>query len=201
MREWTVLYYANGNSDLEAREYEKLARLGEVGSTNTTTFVAQISQGSRDGIGQRFEIAKKSWGDVTTGPQDTKLKEELGPVNMGDGATFKDAVLWAHREYPAKQFMVILGGHGEGPRGALHDDIHGERLETGEIAEGFEALKQARGGKKTEVVVADSCLLGSGELGYQLRDSGEYFVASEEVINTSDLGFRDLGKGLRKKGR
>jgi hypothetical protein len=199
-REWTVLFYANGNSDLQHKEEEKLSRLGEAGSSKTTTIVAQMSQGSRDGVGQRFEIARKSWGDVTTGSHELKLKEELGRVNVGDGKTFKDALLWAHKKYPAKQYMVILGGHGEGARGALHDDLHGDRLEAHELAEGFDALSEARGGKKTEVVVADSCLLGAGELGYQLRDSSQYYVASEEVIGTADINFRDLGKGMRKKG-
>lgn len=199
-REWTVIYYANGNSDLEAREFEKLYRLGEPGSSKTTTFVAQISSGQQGGEGQRCEVRPKSWGDGTVGHRDIQTQERLGKTNMGSAETFKDALLWAHEKYPAKHYMVIVGGHGEGPRGGLHDDIHGERLSVNDMHQGLEALKEARGGKSTEVMVADSCLLGAGEIGYQFRDSAEYYVASEEVIQTSDLGFRKLGKGMRKKG-
>lgn len=200
VREWTVLFYANGNSDLENRELEKLHKLGEAGSSKTTTLLAQVSHGSRGGIGERYEVAKKSWGDVTTGPGDLKRQEDLGKVNVGSGQTFTDALLWAHEKYPAKQYMVIFGGHGEGPRGALHDDIHGDKLTPQEIAQGFQALKDARGGKSAEVVLADSCLLGTGEVEYQMKDVAQYYIASQEVIQTSDINFRDLGKGMKKRG-
>ncbi|MGE0495145.1 MAG: clostripain-related cysteine peptidase [Vulcanimicrobiota bacterium] len=196
-REWTVVVYSNGNSDLETQEHSKIDRLADPGSSKTTDFVAQISSGSRGGQAQRLHLARKGAFDPCTKRPDRV--EELGKTNMGARQSFIDFLLWAHREYPAEHFMVIFGGHGEGPKGGLHDDLHGQGLSPQDLQAGLAALQVARGGQKAEVVVADSCLLGGAEIGYQLKDHAEFYLGSEEVISTAGLDYARLGKGMRAR--
>ena len=121
--------------------------------------------------------------------------EDLGEVNMADGATLLDFIEWAVTNYPARKRMLILSDHGAGWPGGLGDpDPGGPGADNIALVDGFgdnlwlmeldRTLDQAQsdlGLDYFDVIGFDACLMSQLEVYTALAPHALYAVASEET--------------------
>lgn len=190
-RDWTVLYYLNGNHDLQPDLVRNLIDLEKVGSTDQVTIVAQLSRSPQkkpakldgDWTGmRRYEVEK---GSARTKILSPPVHAQEESPNHGESQTLADFLRWGMKNYPARHTMLVIGDHGKGFEGTGFDYHHKDMLDLKEF-------KKALGSFQPDVLVMDACEMGAVEVAYQLRDSAQYLVASEEIIGTMGLPHKDF---------
>jgi hypothetical protein len=80
-------------------------------------------------------------------------------------------------------------------RAILFDDGTGHSLDTLELARVARTIRDATGGK-LEFLGMDACLMANIEVAWELRDSVNYLVASEELVPGHSWPYRDVYGGL-----
>lgn len=197
--EWLVMIYSNADDNV--LEQDMLIDLQEaelVGSTDQVTIVAQVDRfiGGYDGMGdwtgaKRFLITQ----DNDMSSLGSEQLEELGEVNMADGATLLDFIEWAVTNFPARKRMLILSDHGAGwpggwgdpdPGGLGADDIvlaemFGDSLWLMEIEQVLGQARSDLGLDYFDVIGFDACLMSQLEVYTAIAPHALYAVASEEV--------------------
>ncbi len=271
-KEWTLLFYLDGNSNLSRTSLYKLRSLEKVGSDDNMNIVAQISRpkhfirdmvtgdwsGTRryyvtqnpssnevynqfnlhDGytkgkvmanmMGQALKDGKEK-GIITedsgliekskflykatkaspfnsvrnilkeTGEINSQLVSEEGRAAMSSPETLKDFLEWGMKNYPAKHYMVVIQGHGTGPEGVLGDKDGKISLP---VMENTLMDVQKDTGVKPDILFFDACLMGGAEVSYQMKDTADIMIASQEVERGFTLPYQKpvefLGEALQK---
>ena len=122
------------------------------------------------------------------------------PLNMSSGETLERFLDYVIDRSPTEHMMVILWDHGGGPLvGAEMDETYMElfaeaidsHMPMGEIGAALAGAAEYRQEKLSEdggtgpetfdLLGFDCCLMGNLEVAYELRDTAEYMLASEEV--------------------
>lgn len=119
-KEWSILIYANGNNELEPEIAQSKAKAEIIGSDKNVNVVMQIAREDRNlaRILRPFDNIPKSddeWTGVRRyliGLNNSKHLETLDEVNMSDGKCLYNFIVWAVKNFPARHYMLILGGHG-----------------------------------------------------------------------------------------
>ncbi|MFH1644565.1 MAG: clostripain-related cysteine peptidase [bacterium] len=97
---------------------------------------------------------------------------------------------WAAQNFPANHYAISLWGHGSGiidpirkiTRGILYDDTNDTYLNNQDMLSALIQIKnEVLGGKKIDVLGMDACLMADLEVGYQIKDCVNYFVASQQT--------------------
>lgn len=96
------------------------------------------------------------------------------------GAFLADAM----QTYPAKRYAFVLSGHGRAM------DSVGD-VKVADMAEAT-AIAHARSGRKLDVMVLDSCLVGNFETLLPMADHVRYAIVSEEPVYTSVIDWRGM---------
>ena len=197
--EWLVMFYEDADdSVLERDMMVDLNEMERVGSTDQVHLVAQVDRhkGGFRGMGnwtttKRFYITQ----DDDLGRIASPELADLGELNMADGATLADFMIWAMVNYPARKHALILSDHGSGWPGGFSDEDSGGNgkdkvalaAEMGDnlwLMELDRALTQVRaktGLDKLELIGFDACLMGMLEVYTQMAPHARYAVASEET--------------------
>ncbi|MFN8607706.1 MAG: clostripain-related cysteine peptidase [Vulcanimicrobiota bacterium] len=131
---------------------------------------------------RRYEVSKGSSKSRILS-QPVHVQDEI--PNHGDSKTLADFLAWGMKNYPARHTMLVVGDHGKGFEGTGFDYHHKDQLDLKE-------LKAALGSSHPDLLVMDACEMGSVEVAYQLRDSAQFLVASEEIIGTMGLPHQDF---------
>ncbi len=123
--EWLVMIYSDADDNV--LEQDLLIDIQEAelaGSTDQVTIVAQVDRfdGGYDGMGdwtgaKRFLVTQ----DHDMSSFGSEELEDLGEVNMADGATLLDFIEWAVTNFPARKRMLIMSDHGSGWPGGWSD--------------------------------------------------------------------------------
>jgi hypothetical protein len=129
LKDWTILNYANGNNEYEPEMYKALNDSASAGSDESVNIVMQIGRIEREvaKIIRPFEDFKND-DEMWTGVRRYHIREhkpefleDLGKINMADPKSLYEFITWGIENYPAKHFMLILGGHGAAFVGTLTD--------------------------------------------------------------------------------
>jgi hypothetical protein len=203
-KKWTFLHYGAGDNNLSSYIYHDVDEMEAVGSDANTNIVSQLD-GSR-GNCKRYYLQKDEKPGTITSP----VLEDMGPkVNMADPKTLTDFIVWGVSKYPADHVALIIGDHGGGTDGAISDDRDGGwgMMKPPDIEKAVKDA-QALTNKKIDLLGFDCCLMANTEVAYQLRDTADFLIASEEneggdgwpynkVLSGKVL--RDLQEALRNK--
>lgn len=103
--------------------------------------------------------------------------------------------------FPAKHYMVVLAGHGSGPRRdfLLRDDSPAGSLTMNELKGAFEELAPELGeGQKIDILGMDTCLMSMAEVAYELRDHVKILVASESYSPVSGWPYEPILNALKE---
>ncbi|MDD4844365.1 MAG: clostripain-related cysteine peptidase [Anaerotignum sp.] len=182
--DWTILIYANGNNDLEPEMRQAMLDVEKVGSNAHVHVVMQIGRAE-------YELVKLFRPDIDLKDQDcwsgvrryyvhrgkSELVEDLKYVNMADPKQFYHFIQWGMLSYPAKKYMLILGGHSYHCIGML-TDYSGETPYIMGIPEMVKATNMASSkmGKKIDILLLDTCCSNSLELIYEFGKDENYAV-------------------------
>lgn len=117
-------------------------------------------------------------------------------INMGDGGSLRQFVLWAQRRFQAEHYLLIIWGHGRGYQ--LVSRFNSDQIQMIEADLGFKSVSYDEqynsyiynhdlrvaldGVRDLDVIGFDSCLMGAIETAYALRDRAALLVASEELV-------------------
>nr|WP_044200565.1 clostripain-related cysteine peptidase [Oscillochloris trichoides] len=195
---WLVMLYSD--ADDQVLEQDMVIDLNEAeraGSSEQVTIVAQVDR-YRGGFkgddnwhsARRIEIQQ----DDDLDQLNSHVVEDLGEVNMADGQTLIDFVVWATETYPADHHVLILSDHGMGWPGGWSDASHtdpgpdglgltadGDMLLLDEIDAALEEIRSQTGIAAFELIGFDACLMGQIEVVTAMAPHANYVVASEEL--------------------
>jgi hypothetical protein len=198
-RDWTILYFGAGNlynKKDENRMRDYMTCLAKAGSDDKIAFVAELVRGSKGAEAQR--ILLKSPPGPNGYEDSSEVLENLGFTDTTAYRTLGDFIAWGMEKFPAKHYMVIANGHGNGFRGAFRDDRQSANMSIPKIEKAFKLAKE-KTGKCVDVLALNSCLMGNAETAYAVRDSVNYIVASEETISMKNWNYEELGASLKKE--
>ena len=185
--EWTIMVFGNGKNDLEPFLMKDLNEMEKIGSTDKVNIVVEAGRidgydstdGDWKGV-RRYRMTK----DKDTSKVTSKVLADLGNKDMGSYQSVIDFAKWAKQTYPAKKYMLIFWNHGAGwtkgdmrpiTRGISYDEASGNHINTPQMGLIMKALG------KTDVVGTDACLMQMAEVNFEIKDSVDYIVASEET--------------------
>ncbi len=136
----------------------------------------------------------------------SNMEKNLYLRDISDPQTLADFVSWGIKKYPARHYMLVVMDHGAGWPGALNNDFsgyNGQMMSTPSIAEALKTAEKTTN-KKLDIVHFATCLMGSSEVAYQLKDSADYMIASEEMGTTKALNYapvlQKINDSLRNGG-
>jgi len=191
---WTVFYYASAGDRMEEIRVKKLLELESIGSSKDMNLLAQIDRGEeyltiREHGGKagatRYKLEKSDAPNRIISPE----VKHFGQVNASDPAVLQDFLSWGMKKYPAEHYLIMVQGHGAGMTGLLAD--HGkeakaekhELMSVPEFAGAINGAEESAGVDKDQVVLdLRSCLVGTAELAYELKDSAAMLVDSQAVL-------------------
>lgn len=223
-KEWTVLVWANGKADGADRLAPSVIRELEVaGSDENMDIVAQLGRKGRiyDKVTKDWSGTKRYHIQRNENPPSTQeelmkwflppytdgivspVLQDLGKADMGSSASLSEFLQWGMKEFPAKNYAVVIYGEGGGMAGAGVDEETGHRLTPSGIQQAFLEAKMATG-EDVDLVAFDSDHMGGLETAAQLKDSASIMVASEAGLNLGslqlDMVMKDLKFELAEKG-
>lgn len=190
-KKWTILSYICADNDLERFGLQDINEMEQVGSSDKVNIVAQIdrmSGGHGDTISdgnwtgtRRYYVTK----DNDLNKISSTMVENIGEQCMGSKETLADFIEWGVKTYPADNVVIVIWNHGGGWIGIAHDDHTDKMLSMTDVSwaltKGRKELVKANGkDAKFAVVDFDACLMGTIEVGYEISDSTQFLVASEE---------------------
>ncbi|MDD2806326.1 MAG: clostripain-related cysteine peptidase [Elusimicrobiales bacterium] len=212
LREWTVMVYMNGKSNIEPFALADLNRFETVGSNDKVAIVAEIGRskgldndttadGDWAGV-RRYYVTKDADAEHIASP----LLADLGNPDMGDWKQAAAFLKWARAEYPAKKYLFIIWDHGwgwldpvkpgqnplEDEKSISHDFVTGNYIGTRQLGKIF------REAGKVDMYVSMACFMQMAEVAYELKDGAEVIVGAEEVIQLPSLNWEGFLEGLNK---
>ncbi len=182
---WTLYNYIEADNNLARFALYNIREMQKVGSTNDVTILAQLDEPSHKKT-WRYKIEKNRTQDVGSLPVDMGLEPEK---ELADG------ISWALKNYPSKYFMLTMWDHGNGivdeaykprkkkrkKRGILYDFSNQTFLNNQQLDHALnKALRNSRR-KKIDIIGMDACLMAMIEVGYQIKEYANIFIASQNI--------------------
>lgn len=195
LKDWTILNYANGNNEYEPEMYKALKDSEKAASDDRINIVMQIGRIEREAA--RIIRPSESLLDddeMWTGVRRYEVKfhksellEDLGKVNMADPKNLYDFITWGIKNYPAKHYVLILGGHGAAFVGTLTDYSQNSPFIMG-VAEMCRAVNMILKdmGSKIDILILDICYMNLVEIMYEFGREKQNTV--QKVITYIETG-------------
>ena len=198
--EWTIMVYSSAKNDLEPFLLKDLNEMEMIGSSAKVNIVAEVgridgydsSDGDWKGV-RRYLITK----DNDRTKMGSKMLKDMGMLDQGDYRTLVAFGKWAKQAYPAKKYMLIVSNHGSGwekgakrlvleNKGISYDEQSGNHINTPQLGQ---ALREIG---KVDVFGTDACLMQMAEVVYEIKDSVDYIVGSEETEPGDGYTYNDF---------
>ena len=190
---WTLMIYLDADNNLESFSVRDLREMQKVGSTGNVTVIVQ-----HDTNGETTKRYKVEKGSLT-------LLEDLGELDMADGATLQDFVYSTALAYPADHYALIIWNHGQGWKGSTRAGVAGSKsifsdydngkyyvsLSNRDVALAL-AAAESTAGIKLDILGIDACNMSLIEAAYEFRNVADIFVASQDLVAVEGWNYDDL---------
>jgi hypothetical protein len=213
-RAWTFIMYMAAENDLESAAIHDFNELEGINFSSSPVSVlvlfdriAGYDATNGDWTDTRlFEVNFDSYG-VNTSIVSRRLDcPELGlsvtaetELDMSDPAVLSHLITYAKRVYPAKQYGLLIWGHGTGWRGdGEADETVPEPLkaiafdDTTSHYMSLPSLGKAVAGKGLSLIGFDTCFAALLEVAYQVRNDAQWLIGSEGVIPANGWDYTAL---------
>lgn len=202
MAAWTILVYIAADNNLAPYATYNINDMSAgLASTDNVNVLVQWDQPDNK-LTWRYKITPG--GKIEEGT----LKNEMG---YNPEKELVESMKWATTSYTANHYALILWDHGSGiedfgpgitkslnlntnayatwlnlipeldTRGILYDDSQNTCLTNQGLKNSLEEIKKMIG-KNIDIVAMDACLMAMVEVAYQMKDSVNLFVASQQTI-------------------
>ena len=188
-REWLVLVFINGVNDLGLLGFadKSINDMEKVGSNDKMAVVVEYGiLGIADPATRTLKIPKGTKtiyikqdadaGKITSQIISTSTASDMGSVN-----SMVRFAKRAIRRYPANKLALVIWNHGAGRLGISYDDMTKNHMEVDQLGQGLAQIKSELG-HNINVFATDACLMQMAAVAYELRNSADVIVGSEEVI-------------------
>lgn len=176
------LYESQGMKKESEAEYSRAEELGYMKFFNEP-FNPQVKLWSDEFQSALQPLRDK---DAASNVYQSPVTMDLGAgVDMKHPHNLQDFVAWGMKNYPAKHYVVVLGGHGGAWTGALQmspSDM-GMAIQAGTN----QANRTSGRNDFIDAVVFNSCYMGNLESINEMRNSADVVVASEMSAKSSVL--------------
>ncbi|MBN1877834.1 MAG: hypothetical protein JXA33_26675, partial [Anaerolineae bacterium] len=180
---WNLLLYFAGDNDQHTNlEYalEDLERVAGNPNVNSLVLWDGVSGNSvEDGDTRLYQVAYHPAPGL--GSPVIPVGWNSGEMNTGDPQTLMDFVTWARASYPAAHTLLAIADHGRGTTGIAWDATSEGDLLTVYDELGAALITLAENGHKLDVLFLDACLMAMLETVYEVKDTVDYVVASENL--------------------
>jgi Clostripain family len=109
-RLWTVMVYMAGDYYLNNGGFTDLKEMKKVGSTKDINVIAQFSRCVKKRPTKRYYFSESD----PDGPLSNDVVEDIGETNPIDPKVLEDFICWGFEKFPAKHYLVVVWGHGNG---------------------------------------------------------------------------------------
>jgi len=171
--EWGFYVYMAGDNTLYEEVTDDLNEMKMVGSNSNLEIVALTDQ-LLGNDSHAYHVVKH---DVEETPLSEINATWENEIDMGDGETLKDFMIWATTEYPAQRKILVIWDHGSGWKKVAEDQ--GSHLTVPEIRKSIEDYREITGDPPLTLIGFDACLMGMFEIAYELKDQAEMIHGSE----------------------
>ncbi|PIU19400.1 MAG: hypothetical protein COT18_07730 [Elusimicrobia bacterium CG08_land_8_20_14_0_20_59_10] len=206
-KNWTVLYYSTSKDALRYSLMWQLLEMKKTGSTAKVNVVVQAAVPVKHADGSlsttTYRIALGAAGDPAAldakieamfkakGPIDENvmaaLKDDIiwqqDSTDTGDWRAAADFTKWAKTYYPARRYVFMIYGHGNGffdakktEKGTLLDTDTMNYVTLPEMR-----LLMAETGH-VDAFIMTSCIMQMGEVAWQIKDYADVIVGSSELM-------------------
>lgn len=216
-KEWTVLVWANGKADGADRLVPSVMRELEVaGSDERMNIVAQVGRKKRV-----YDKVTKDWSGVRRyhvqqNPDPLPLQKEIqkwfippytegiispvlhdmGNADMGSSSSLSEFLQWGMKEYPAKNYALVMYGESGGFSGVSLDETTGQKTTYKGLAQAIREGEKASGGDISVVAIDGS--YGAGlEAAHELKDVADILVGSQAPVKLGSLQLDQIMKDLK----
>lgn len=124
--------------------------------------------------------------------------EDIGEANTGDGKTLADFVVWGRQKFPARHFMLVIWGHGQGWRFFIKSLAKRQRLVA--RSRGFETKDSADSLRAAAVQVrnGNGVAAATGQTApFRSAPGDAYRSASNDETNQDVLYNREIEDALK----
>lgn len=186
IRNWSWLTYMQADNNFSAGYNDftsgAINAMKDVGSNNNLNILVQRDMARSTGT-ERYKIVQGQMVDAGS------LATEMGKNPKEE---LIDSMSWVKQKFPATNYVLMLWDHGNGVldgvggrarannRGILYDDSQGTFVNNADLKDACAQIK-ANIGKNIGVVVMDACEMAMIEVAYQIKDSVDYLVASQQL--------------------
>jgi probable HAF family extracellular repeat protein len=182
---WTLMFYLDGDNNLSST-YPAIIQQLKNAATNPHVNIVALWDSSGGGNSAYYKF-KAGGMDVT--PQ--------GELDMSNPTTLVNFVNWARTNYPAQHYALLLDNHGSGVSGGLVDDTTSPSaiMRVPQMGTALNTIT-ANGANKIDVLVMNMCLMAMIEDAYEVRNSIDYYVASENIQWAYSTGYHTYVSGI-----
>ncbi len=171
--EWGFYVYMAGDNSLYEEVEDDLNEMKMVGSNDDLEIVVLTDQNMNDDS-HAYHVIKHGLEETPLDEINSNWNNEL---DMGDGDTLRDFMIWASSQYPAKRKVLVIWNHGSGWEKVAEDK--NSHLNVPEIKESLEEYRTVTGDPKLTMIGFDACLMGMFEIAYELKEQTEMIHGSE----------------------
>ncbi|NHJ49898.1 MAG: hypothetical protein FK733_19045 [Asgard group archaeon] len=198
--DWLVINYLDGDNNLEENAIDDINEMeSTIGLSGSICSIVLLDRttgydtSNGDWTGTRmYNITSDA-----TSLINSELLEDWGEMNMGDGATLLSFMDYCLDNYTANRYWLNIWDHGGGIDGICWDDSSsGDALTIDEMQSAIDTVTSDHS-MTFDVISHDACYMNMIEVGYELKDYADYFVASEEAIPLDGFDYYNIFNQLQ----
>lgn len=200
---WAVLAYAvaddrGGGSALDAAAQRELKAISDAADFGRVSVAAQVDFKRPRGVfrgslterptailrfadvrAESHPLWKKILGRIDETRSELRVQAEPRDLSAARANVLQGFLAFGREECPADRYVVFFYGHAYGPMGLFCDRETGQReTDTLRLNELAGSLQQ---GGRAAVVLFRDCFMNTLEVAYQLREAGEYMIATQSL--------------------
>jgi Clostripain family len=206
---WAVLAYTVADDkgtgqSLDAAAKEELKSLCDAADFGRMSVAAQVDFKHRRGVfrgilteappkTRGFEVISADshplWRGIKARLDRSKLRvlKDQADLNAARANVLRNFLRFGQHECPADRYVVFFYGHGYGAQGLFFDAESDDASATTTMALTGLSDSLLAVGERAAVIVFRSCMANTLETAYQLRDAGEYMLASQSLVPVAGI--------------
>lgn len=188
VRDRSLLLFMAGDNDLSDAGLKDVDELCQEGASPNLHVAVEIDTRGEHTGAIRYEITQR---EATPDGHEQGYRtviERLTESDTGNPSTLLNFIQWGMRRYPAKETILVVGGHGTGfrePNRSIAIDENGSGLTMSELEYvlGKAGLRSTPANTQARLGILgfDACLMGMLEVAAHVAPFARYLIASQEV--------------------
>jgi len=181
---WTIMIYLDGDNDLCKYAMQKMDEIKEINLKNGINVIVLLDEKGENNT-HCYIFGENKEGEVQINNICNSWKNE---VNMGNPSTLLSFVSYSMINYPAKNYLLEMWGHGYGQKGMCNDETSYDRLTIPEIASALTKAKEERN-SEIDILVLTACYMGDTKCIQELGNTSKYIIGSTDEMPASGLPY------------